>query len=136
MAWTVALVSDQVQDIRALLPAFPIAPYRLIHVGLKDTGAEELVPIHPEIILIDATGDLASAEDATRRLALAWEIGLLQVGHPKPIGPVRVCSAAPHFGQCSALAFSGAGDSRSRTRVSVQSSRTYHRRVTPAATAE
>src|SRR5688500_4793408 len=76
MAWTVALVSDQVQDIRDLLPAFPSAPYRLIHVGLKDTGAEELVPIHPEIILIDATGDLATAEDATRRLALAWEIGL------------------------------------------------------------
>lgn len=76
MAWTVALISDQVQDIRDLLPAFPIAPYRLIHVALKDTGAEELVPIHPEIILIDATGDLATAEDATRRLALAWEIGL------------------------------------------------------------
>lgn len=76
MAWTVALVSDQVEDIRDLLPAFPIAPYRLIHVGLKDTGAEELVPIHPEIILIDATGDLPSAEEATRRLALAWEIGL------------------------------------------------------------
>ena len=76
MAWTVALVSDQVQDIRDLLPAFPIAPYRLIHVGLKDTGTEELVPIHPEIILIDATGDLPTAEDATRRLALAWEIGL------------------------------------------------------------
>ncbi|MFP5351279.1 MAG: DNA-binding response regulator [Actinomycetota bacterium] len=76
MAWTVALVSDQVRDIRDLLPAFPIAPYRLIHVGLKETGAEELVPIHPEIILIDATGDLSTAEDATRRLALAWEIGL------------------------------------------------------------
>lgn len=76
MAWTVALVSDQVADIRDLLPAFPIAPYRLIHVGLKDTGAEELVPIHPEIILIDATGDLVVAEEATRRLALAWEIGL------------------------------------------------------------
>lgn len=76
MAWTVALVSDQVEDIRDLLPAFPIAPYRLIHVGLKETGAEELVPIHPEIILIDATGDIAVAEEATRRLALAWEIGL------------------------------------------------------------
>ena len=76
MAWTVALVSDLVEDVRDLLPAFPIAPYRLINVGLKETGAEELVPIHPEIILIDATGDVGAAEEATRRLALAWEIGL------------------------------------------------------------
>ena len=76
MAWTVALVSDQVDDIRDLLPSFPIAPYRLINVGLKDTGIEELVPIHPEIILIDATGDVAGAEEVTRRLAMAWEIGL------------------------------------------------------------
>lgn len=76
MAWTVALVSDQVEDIRDLLPSFPIAPYRLINVSLKDTGIEELVPIHPEIILIDATGDVTGAEDVTRKLAMAWEIGL------------------------------------------------------------
>ena len=76
MAWTVALVSDQADDIRDLLPAFPIAPYRLVNVSLKDTGIEELVPIHPEIILIDATGDVAGAEEVTRRLAVAWEIGL------------------------------------------------------------
>jgi DNA-binding response OmpR family regulator len=76
MAWTVALISDQVEDVRDLLPAFPIAPYRLINVPLKETGAQELVPIHPEIILIDATGDVTAAEEVTRRLALAWEIGL------------------------------------------------------------
>lgn len=76
MAWTVVLVSDQVEDIRDLLPSFPIAPYRLINVALKDTSIEDLVPIHPEIILVDATGDVAGAEDVTRRLALAWEIGL------------------------------------------------------------
>lgn len=76
MAWTVALVSDQVEDIRDLLPAFPTAPYRLINVSLKDTGIDELVPIHPEIILIDATGDVPAAEEITRRLATAWEIGL------------------------------------------------------------
>ena len=76
MAWTVALVSDQVEDIRDLLPAFPMSPYRLVTVPLKETGAEQLVPIHPEIILIDATGDITTAEEVTRRLALAWEIGL------------------------------------------------------------
>jgi DNA-binding response OmpR family regulator len=76
MAWTVALISDHVEDVRDLLPAFPIAPYRLINVPLKETGAQELVPVHPEIILIDATGDVAAAEEVTRRLALAWEIGL------------------------------------------------------------
>lgn len=76
MAWTVALVSDQVADVRDLLPAFPMSPYRLITVPLKETGADHLVPIHPEIILIDATGDITTAEEVTRRLALAWEIGL------------------------------------------------------------
>ena len=76
MAWTVALVSDQVEDVRDLLPAFPMSPYRLVTVPLKETGADQLVPIHPEIILIDATGDITTAEEVTRRLALAWEIGL------------------------------------------------------------
>lgn len=76
MAWTVALISDQVEDVRDLLPSFPIAPYRLIQVPLKETGAEELVTVHPEIILIDATGDIGAAEEVARRLALAWEIGL------------------------------------------------------------
>ncbi len=76
MAWTVALVSDQVADVRDLLPAFPMSPYRLVTVPLKETGADHLVPIHPEIILIDATGDITTAEEVTRRLALAWEIGL------------------------------------------------------------
>lgn len=76
MAWTVALVSDQVEDVRDLLPAFPMSPYRLVTVPLKDISADQLVPIHPEIILIDATGDLPAAEKVTRQLALAWEIGL------------------------------------------------------------
>lgn len=76
MAWTVALVSDQVEDVRDLLPAFPMSPYRLVTVPLKEIGADQLVPIHPEVILVDATGDLTTAEQATRSLALAWEIGL------------------------------------------------------------
>lgn len=76
MAWTLLLLSDQFHDVRDLLPSFPIAPYRLERVPLKNTEIQDLIQLHPDLLLIDATGDLAVAEDATRRLGLAWEIGL------------------------------------------------------------
>ena len=76
MAWTVLLLSDQAGDVRDVLRAFPIAPYRLVTLPLKGTAPEDLVEIHPEVLLIDGTGDIDAAEDATRSLSMAWEIGL------------------------------------------------------------
>jgi DNA-binding response OmpR family regulator len=76
MVWTVLLLSDQAQDVRDLLPAFPPAPYRIVTMRLKDTQATDLIALHPDLILIDATTDIEAAQEATRRLALAWEIGL------------------------------------------------------------
>ena len=76
MAWTVLFLSDQHDDVRDLLPTFPLGPYRVSRAPLKTTGPDELIPLHPELLLIDATGDISVAEEATRRLALAWEIGL------------------------------------------------------------
>jgi DNA-binding response OmpR family regulator len=43
---------------------------------LKTTETRDLLPIHPDLILVDATGDLEAAEAVTRQLSLAWEIGL------------------------------------------------------------
>ncbi|MDQ3646521.1 MAG: response regulator transcription factor [Actinomycetota bacterium] len=76
MAWTVLLLSDQAQDVRDVLPSFPHAPYRVVQIPLKTTGPEDLIAIHPDVLLIDATVDVHIAEDAARRLALAWETGL------------------------------------------------------------
>ncbi len=76
MAWTVLLLSDQAVDVRDLLPNFPFAPYRVKKAPLKATANEDLIPIHPDLLLVDATIDLGVAEDAVRRLSLAWEIGL------------------------------------------------------------
>jgi DNA-binding response OmpR family regulator len=76
MAWTVLLLSDQAGDVRDVLRAFPIAPYRLVTLPLKGTAPEDLIEIHPEVLLIDGTGDIDAAEDATRSLSMAWEIGL------------------------------------------------------------
>jgi DNA-binding response OmpR family regulator len=76
MAWTVLLLSDQAGDVRDVLRAFPIAPYRLVALPLKGTAPEDLIEIHPEVLLIDATVDIDAAEDATRSLSMAWEIGL------------------------------------------------------------
>ena len=69
-------MSDQAGDVRDVLRAFPIAPYRLVTLPLKGTAAEDLIEIHPEVLLIDGTGDIDAAEDATRSLSMAWEIGL------------------------------------------------------------
>ena len=76
MAWTLLLLSDQAEDVRDLLPSFPIAPYRVLAAPLKATTPEDLTTMHPDVLLIDATGDVGLAEEATRRLALAWETGL------------------------------------------------------------
>ena len=76
MAWTVLLLSDQAGDVRDVLRAFPIAPYRLVTLPLKGTSPQDLIEIHPEVLLIDGTGDIDAAEDATRSLSMAWEIGL------------------------------------------------------------
>jgi DNA-binding response OmpR family regulator len=76
MVWTLMLLSDQSDDVRDLLPAFPLGPYGLLHQPLKTTVAEDLIASHPDALLIDATVDLGAAEEATRRLALAWQIGL------------------------------------------------------------
>ncbi|MGH2754511.1 MAG: winged helix-turn-helix domain-containing protein [Actinomycetota bacterium] len=74
--WTLLLLSDQASDERDVLPAFPIGPWRVTTVPLKTTLPEELIPIHPDLLLIDATVDVGAAEETTRKLSLAWEIGL------------------------------------------------------------
>lgn len=76
MPATVLLLSDRAQDVHDLLPNFPVAPYLVTRASLKDTRPEDLIPIHPDLLLIDARGDVEVAEDATRRLSLAWETGL------------------------------------------------------------
>ena len=76
MAWTVLLLSDHAEDVRDLLATFPIAPYRIVRMPLKDVESADLITTHPDMILIDSTRDLEAAEGAARRLALAWEIGL------------------------------------------------------------
>ncbi|MGH2788307.1 MAG: winged helix-turn-helix domain-containing protein [Actinomycetota bacterium] len=76
MHFLVLLLSDQVEDVRDLLPHFPMAPYRVRQLPLKPTRPSDLIPIHPDLILIDATTDIGVAEEAARTLSLAWEIGL------------------------------------------------------------
>ncbi len=76
MQWTLVLLSDNFDDVRDLLPAIPVAPWRIVRVPLKTTAPEDLISIHPDVLLIDGTSDLEAAQDATRALALAWEIGL------------------------------------------------------------
>ncbi|HEX2295465.1 MAG TPA: response regulator transcription factor [Actinomycetota bacterium] len=76
MAITVLLLSDTSEDAGELLPAWPPAPYRVLARGLKETLPADLIPIHPDLLLVDATADAAVAEEATRLLSLAWEVGL------------------------------------------------------------
>lgn len=76
MAWTVMLLSDQATDIRDVLPSFPHAPYRVTTAPLKSTEPEGLVGLHPDLLIVDGTTSLDVAEDAARRLSLAWQIGL------------------------------------------------------------
>jgi DNA-binding response OmpR family regulator len=76
MAITVLLLTDTARDVRELLPNFPVAPYLVLQAPLKTTDSHDLIPIHPDLLLIDASHDLEAAEEATRRLSLAWETGL------------------------------------------------------------
>jgi DNA-binding response OmpR family regulator len=76
MAVTVLLLTDSARDVRELLPGFPVAPYLVLQAPLKTTNSEDLIPIHPDLLLIDGSHDLEAAEEATRRLSLAWETGL------------------------------------------------------------
>ena len=76
MTWTVLVLSDQASDIRDLLPAFPQAPYRTSTAPLKTTQAQDLISLHPNLLILDGTIDIETAEDAARRLSQAWEIGL------------------------------------------------------------
>ena len=73
---SVLLLSDTASDIREVLAGFPLAPYEVKQANLKSTNPEDLIPLHPDLILVDATHDTALAEEAARRLSLAWEIGL------------------------------------------------------------
>jgi DNA-binding response OmpR family regulator len=76
MAWTIMLLSDGSGNVHDLLPSFPLGPFDLLHEPLKTTAAEDLITSHPDVLLIDATIDVSTAEEATRRLSLAWQIGL------------------------------------------------------------
>jgi DNA-binding response OmpR family regulator len=76
VAITVLLLTDTARDARDLLPNFPVAPYLVLQAPLKTTDSQDLIPIHPDLLLIDASHDMDVAEEATRRLSLAWETGL------------------------------------------------------------
>ncbi len=73
---TVLVLSDQVSEVTDLLPGFPAGAYRTEVMALKEAEPGALIPLHPDLVIVDATGDLAAAEATTRRLSLAWEIGL------------------------------------------------------------
>ena len=77
MALTLLLLSDGYQDVRDLLPELPMTPFALRRAPLKSTVPQEAsFALHPDLLLIDGTGDADAAEEATRTMALAWEIGL------------------------------------------------------------
>jgi DNA-binding response OmpR family regulator len=100
MAFSVLLLSDQAQDVRDLIPSFPAAPYRVVQRPLKTTEPVDLIPIHPDLLLIDATVDIDVAADATKRLSLAWEIGippLIAIVNEDTITTFRLESGADDF---------------------------------------
>lgn len=70
------LLSEQVEDVHDLLPSFPMGPWHTVTASLKAHEPKDLIPIHPDVVLVDTTGDVGSAEEATRNLSTAWEIGL------------------------------------------------------------
>lgn len=98
MGITVVLLSDRHQEVRDLLPGFPLS--RTTVEALKTTEAEDLIPIHPDVVLIDATDNADAAEEATRRMSLAWEIGLpsiIVVLTPGDLTSFRLESGADDF---------------------------------------
>jgi DNA-binding response OmpR family regulator len=70
------LLSDAVADVGELVTQWPGAHGEVRVSSLKKTDMAELTALHPDLVLIDATDDLGAAEEAARRLSLAWEIGL------------------------------------------------------------
>ena len=76
MTLTVLVLSDGAGDVTQLLPAWPMGGYGVVISGLKDIAVKDLIETHPDMVLVDGTGDLRVAEEAARRLSLAWEIGL------------------------------------------------------------
>jgi len=76
MAWTVLVLSDHADDVRDVLPGFPLGPWRIVTATLKTTQTRDLIPIHPELLIVDATDDVGTAEETAKQLSLAWEIGL------------------------------------------------------------
>jgi DNA-binding response OmpR family regulator len=100
MAFVMVMLSDGAEDVRALLPSFPIAPYDVRSLPLKTTDTRDLISIHPDLLLIDATVDVDTAEQATRRLSFAWEIGLpplIVVLNDETISTFRLESGADDF---------------------------------------
>ena len=96
----VLLLSDAVADVRDLLGAWPLGPFRVENSPLKTTGTEDLISLHPDLLLIDATVDVDAAQEATRRLALSWEIGLppiIVVVNRDTMGIFRFESGADDF---------------------------------------
>jgi len=76
MRWTVVLLSDRVDDVRDLLPAFPLAPFEVLMASLKDSIPLELSALSPDIMLLDALEEVAPAEETARRLTLEWSSSL------------------------------------------------------------
>lgn len=100
MRWTVLLLSDHARDMTDLLPSFPLGPWRVVVAPLKTTEPEDLIPIHPDVLIIDATHDRGTAEETTRQLSLAWEIGLppiLVVVEEKEVSTFRFELGADDF---------------------------------------
>jgi DNA-binding response OmpR family regulator len=100
MSIVVLVLSDAAEDVRELLPSWPIAPYDVRRLPLKGTDTNDLIPIHPDILLIDATVDVGTAEQTARRLSLAWEVGLpplIVVLNDETISTFRLESGADDF---------------------------------------
>jgi DNA-binding response OmpR family regulator len=73
---TVLFLSDGHGDVTDLLANFPLGGYRVSSSALKGIDPIDLIPLHPDLLIVDATGDMDAAAATTRRLSLAWEIGL------------------------------------------------------------
>jgi DNA-binding response OmpR family regulator len=94
------LLSDQVGDVRDLIPNWPSLPYRVRVGPLKTITTDDLIAAHPDLLLLDGTGDLETAEAATRRLSAAWEIGLppiVVVLDEATVGRFRLETGADEF---------------------------------------
>lgn len=120
MPHTLLFMSDAHAEVTGLLPGFPLAGYRVESSGLKGVDAVDLIPLHPDLLLVDATGDMAAAEDTSRRLSLAWEIGLppiLVVLEPSDLARFRFESGVDDF------ILTGAGAEEISTRLDLLAGR-------------